>query len=415
MCHGMKARPHEARTGASPTGVARSAHGALWATPPASPGRRRPRTAWLTAGLGAETPRSPPTAGPPHGGTRAPWCARLARHGRAAALPPVSPQARVSAAAADCGGLHEERQGLAPGHQRRMTWRADIGLPRKAATRRLRHPVAGAQPGGDFWGGHRRQERVGPPPSGQHATGNRLGVQTLRPPAQATRAAQGAARGRRSGRGTARSQGALLPQRHPTRRGWAPSSRTRGSPAVWARRDVLTGEKRRRGAHRRPPTPSAGWRRKRSWPQLDHRGACAPAAPAPPPVPRLPSRGVPSTRPGQGRGNRSPYDGAWVYGSTRQGRPPNASPRRAQWLKAHHGRCRHCGVFCPHADRSAGEQSNGARHTSRSATLQALHGHGPDAKTREQGDSRPRGRRDKHQDTAERRDRKRSCAVLKQR
>lgn len=57
--------------------------------------------------------------------------------------------------------------------------------------------------------------------------------------------------------------------------------------------------------------------------------------------------GVPITRHIKVKVNRSPYDGDWVYWSTRQGRHPHASPRLAKLLKAQHGRCRYCGLFFP--------------------------------------------------------------------
>jgi len=58
---------------------------------------------------------------------------------------------------------------------------------------------------------------------------------------------------------------------------------------------------------------------------------------------------------------------------------------------------------------------NGDRRNARASNLQALHGHCHDAKTREQRESLPRGKRDKPQDTEERREAKVSRAVLEQR
>src|SRR5262249_20523597 len=52
------------------------------------------------------------------------------------------------------------------------------------------------------------------------------------------------------------------------------------------------------------------------------------------------------------------------------------------------------------------------RRDSRCSTLQALHGHGHDAKTREQGEDLSVGRRDQHQDTEERSARQRARSVL---
>jgi 5-methylcytosine-specific restriction endonuclease McrA len=75
----------------------------------------------------------------------------------------------------------------------------------------------------------------------------------------------------------------------------------------------------------------------------------------------------------------------------------------------------YCGLFFQHADQLEIDHINGKRQDSRYANLQALHGHCHDAKTRDQAEHLPVGMRDKYQNTEERRDRKRSCSVLKQR
>jgi 5-methylcytosine-specific restriction endonuclease McrA len=101
--------------------------------------------------------------------------------------------------------------------------------------------------------------------------------------------------------------------------------------------------------------------------------------------------------------------------STRQGRHPNVSLRLAKLLKQQRGRCRYCGLCFQHDDRIEVDHINGNHHDSRFANLQALHGYCHNAKTREHRDYLPRGVRDKHQDTEERREAKVSCSVLKQR
>ena len=45
------------------------------------------------------------------------------------------------------------------------------------------------------------------------------------------------------------------------------------------------------------------------------------------------------------KGTRSPYDGDWVYWSTRLGRHPTISPRVARLLKHQGGRCHACGLY----------------------------------------------------------------------
>jgi RNA-directed DNA polymerase len=44
-------------------------------------------------------------------------------------------------------------------------------------------------------------------------------------------------------------------------------------------------------------------------------------------------------------GNRSPYDGDWVYWSTRLGYHPDVPPRVARLLKRQKGRCLVCGMW----------------------------------------------------------------------
>ena len=80
-----------------------------------------------------------------------------------------------------------------------------------------------------------------------------------------------------------------------------------------------------------------------------------------------------------------------------------------------HAKVTGCGQFFQHDDQLEVDRINGNRQNSHYSNLQALHGHCHDAKTREHREHLPVGMRDKHRHTEERRDRKRSCAVLEQR
>jgi RNA-directed DNA polymerase len=153
----------------------------------------------------------------------------------------------------------------------------------------------------------------------------------------------------------------------------------------------------------------------RYWHRVDNRLAFATAATDAATVHLLTHSAVPSTRHVKVSGNRSPYDGDWVYWSTRQGRHPDASPKLAQLLKRQHGRCRFCGLVFQHDARIAVDHINGDHRNARYTNLQALHGHCHDAKTREHGDYLPPGLRDKHQHIEERREAKVTRADLEQR
>ena len=210
-------------------------------------------------------------------------------------------------------------------------------------------------------------------------------------------------------------QGEVIRQLNPIIRGWAHYYRTCVSKAVYARLDAFTWAKLRSWAHRRHPTTTTPWVIQRYWHRLGTRLTFATSATAPHAGHLHTHSEVPITRHIKIRGHRSPYDGDWVYWSTRQGRHPGLSPRLATLLKQQRGRCASCGLFFHDEDRIEIDHIDGDRRNARGTNLHALHGHCHDAKTREHGDSLPHGMRDQHQDTEERSARKRARSVLEQR
>jgi RNA-directed DNA polymerase len=215
--------------------------------------------------------------------------------------------------------------------------------------------------------------------------------------------------------GKALPQGLLIRQLNPKIRGWATYYRHVVSQAVYNRLDHLTWVKLRHWARWRHPRKSTAWAIRRYWHRLDARLTFATSA-TDPDVGHLRAHSeISITRHVKVQGNRSPYDGDWVYWSTRQGRHPSVSARLAKLLKAQRGRCCYCGLFFQHDDRIEVDHINGNHRDSRDANLQALHGHCHDAKTRENRDYLPTGVCDKHQDTEERSARKRARSDLEQR
>src|SRR2546425_662343 len=413
--HGIKFRPQYALKVDIAKCFDRIDHEALLAKTQACPVIRRQLKAWLKAGIMEDDRLSPTTAGTPQGGSISPLLALIALHGMDEAITQVYPQARVIAYADDCVVLHEDRLVLEHSQQLLMTWLAQIGLTLNEAKSCITHTLDGDQPGFEFLGFHIRQYRVGKHQSGKRSNGQRLGFKTLIKPAKANRKAHLAELGGIMQRGKALSQGALIHQLNQKIRGWANYYRTCVSKAVYGQLDFLTWEKLRSWAHQRHPTKTTAWVIQRYWHRLDNRLTFATSAADPDTVHLHTHSEVPITRHVKVTGNRSPYDGDWVYWSTRQGRHPDVSPRLAKLLQQQRGCCRYCGLFFQQDDRIEVDHINGDHHDARSANLQALHGHCHDAKTREHGDYLPRSMRDQHQDTEERRARKRARAVLEQR
>jgi RNA-directed DNA polymerase len=394
--NGIRARPQYALKADIQKCFDRIDHDALLVKTQASPVIRRQLKAWLKAGILDDHHLFPTTAGTPQGGAISPLLALIALHGMDEAITQVYPKARVMMYADDVVVLHEDRKVLEHCQQLLITWLADIGLTLNEAKSSIHHTLAGDQPGFDFLGFNIRQYRVGKYQSGKRSNGQPLGFKTLIKPAKANIAAHLAELGRIIGRGKALSQGALIHQLNPKIRGWATYYRISVSQAAFERLDFLTWEKLSSWARRRHPRKTGGWVKKRYWHEVGNRLAFATAATDADTVHLLTHSSVPITRHVKVRGNRSPYDGDWVYWSTRQGRHPDANLRLAKLLKMQYGRCRFCGLVFQHNDRIEVDHINVDRRNSRYTNLQALHGHCHDAKTREHGDYLPTGMRDKH-------------------
>ena len=350
------------------------------------------------------------------GGVSSPLLALIALHGMEEAITQLYPRARVIAYADDCVVLHEDRTVLEHCQQLLMTWLADIGLTLNEGKSQIRHTLHGDQPGFDFLGFHVRQYRVGTHQSGKRPHGlQRLGYKTLIKSAKANIQEHLAELGRVIQRGKALPQGVLIRQLNPKIRGWANYYRTSVSQAIFERLDFLLWEKLRSWAQRRHPSKTAPWAVQRYWRWLDTRRTFATPATDPAPVHLHTHSEVGSTRHVKVTGHRSPYDGDWVYWSSRRGRHPTVNTRLAKLLQRQRGRCAYCGLFFPHEDHLEMDHISGDRQDSRYTNLQALHGHCHDAKTREQGDYLPVGMRDKQRGTEERSARKRARSVLEQR
>ena len=391
-------------------------HQALLAKVQAPPLIRRQLKAWLQAGILEDDHLSPTTAGTPQGGSCSPLLALIALHGMEEAITQVYPHARVIAYADDGVVLHENRQVLEHCQALLKTWLAKMGLNLNDAKSSIRHTLEGEQPGLTFLGFDIRQYRVGKHQSGKSPGGcGRLGYKTLIKPAKANVKDHLAELGRIIERGRALPQGLLIRQLNPKIQGWANYYRTGVSQAVYNRLDYLTWIKLRSWARWRHPRQSLGWVTRRYWHRLGARLTFATSATDPEAASLRAHSEVTSARHIKVQGNRSPYDGDWVYWSIRQGRHPSVSSKLARLLKEQRGRCRYCGLFFQHDDRIEVDHINGNHRDARHANLQALHGHCHNAKTREQGDYLPSGMRDKHRDTEERRERKPSCADLEQR
>ncbi|WP_461094535.1 group II intron maturase-specific domain-containing protein [Spirosoma gilvum] len=146
------------------------------------------------------------------------------------------------------------------------------------------------------------------------------------------------------------SQVALINELNPVIRGWSGYYSRVVSKKHFTKLDHLTFGKLKTWAKRRHPTKSIHWIYAKYW-QMD-RGQSRQF--------RVRLKGsmirlfhhteTPIVRHIKVQQNRSPYDGDWVYWSSRLGRSPQVSNRLSFLLKKQKGKCHHCKLFFRNED-----------------------------------------------------------------
>jgi RNA-directed DNA polymerase len=319
---------------------------------------RRAIRAWLRAGVLDGNELIPTEAGTPQGGVLSPLLANIALHGLetaiVAALPPVRRhgtgpmrwQVQVVRYADDFVVMHPDRTIVDAAHQVATDWLKGLGLELKPSKTRIAHTLEAVDeqaPGFDFLGFHVRQFPIGK----THAARSR--GWRGRPPGFRTliRPSREAQRRHRDQIGAiirvhkATPQAALIHALTPVIRGWSRYYATVPTGRILAKMDARTFAALRRWAYRRHPQKGRRWCMRRYW-RLE-RGRWDFGVPDGPTLAKHTASGFRPHRKVQGA--RSPFDGDWVYWSSRQGRHPELPTRIARLLQRQSGRCARCGLY----------------------------------------------------------------------
>jgi len=363
-------------------------HAALLARLDTFPALRRAVRAWLTAGVLDGPTLFPTAAGTPQGGVVSPLLANIALHGLETALQATVPATRFHARwqpqviryADDFVILHHDLGVIQQLAQHATAWLQKIGLELNPRKTRIRHTLrvhAGEPPGFDFLGFQVRQFPVGKTHSGMAGGRGRpsvpLGFKTFTKPSAAAMARHHQALRAIVRRDSALSQSVLIAHLTPVIRGWTQYFRTGASKASFAKLDFLTYQLLRRWAKRRHGNKSATWIAHKYWRR--DRGTWDFAPPTGPKLPRHNATAIQRHR--QVQGNRSPFDGDWVYWGVRLGHRADIPRRTAVLLHRQRGICPRCGLFFRHGDpleidHLASATPGGPRAF---RTWQLLHGH----------------------------------------
>jgi RNA-directed DNA polymerase len=327
---------------------------------------------WLKAGIVDQGQWLFPEAGTPQGGVISPLLANIALHGLEQAVTAVSSRYRVSVIryADDLVALCEHLETLQEGRACAETWLAGIGLHFKLAKTRITHTLCEheGEVGFDFLGFHIRQYQVG-----QYRTRTyrgQPGFKTLITPSNKAvkRHTAEVRKVVRQHRGA--PQTALITVLNPKIRGWAQYYRTCVAKQTFSKLDRLMYDKLAQWASWRHPRKRRAWRYRRYWRRRRTRDEFSDGRHV-----LNHYADMPIVRYVKVKGNKSPYDGDWVYWGARLGRDPTRPGRVIRLLKQQQGRCDYCGLRFTTEDEMEIHHRDGSRENNRYANLALLHIH----------------------------------------
>jgi RNA-directed DNA polymerase len=352
-------------------------HTALLAKLHTFPLMRRAIRAWMKAGVMESDKLFPTTAGSPQGGVISPLLANIALHGLETAVAEAHPQAKVIRYADDLVVLHRDLEVVEEARETVAQWLADMGLELNKTT--ITHTLIEhrGHVGLDFLGFHIRQHRVGKTHSGKTIDHKTI----IKPSAAAIRRHYQALKEKIDANQTA-TQAHLVKQLNPVIRGWTNYFATVSSSKTFAGLSYLTYQKLQRWARRRHPQKSRHWVSRKYWRLETGYWTFAPP------------NGIPLHRHDKTRirwyvkvrGDKSPYDGDWVYWAKRRGYQPGLPKRVAVLLKRQAGKCANCGLYFgpedkPQVDHIIPRQTGGKHGYD---NWQLLHAHCHHRKTAEE-------------------------------
>lgn len=357
---------------------------------------RRQIRAWLQAGVMDEGQLFPTTEGTPQGGVISPLLANIALHGMEYRIKALFPdkQSRKNGAfyaphliryADDFVILHEDLTIVQRCQQAITEWLSDMGLELKPSKTRLTHTlnIHEGKVGFDFLGFTVRQFRVGKHQSGKNNQGIPLGHKTLiKPSKEKLKYHVKKLRAIVHAHKTA-SQSVLIGHLNPMITGWANYYSTQVSKETYELADEHLYQQLKVWAIHRHPNKTHNWIARKYWHQVENLQWVFSAKVGNKTLRVLKHKETPIKRQIKVQGTRSPYDGDWIYWSTRMGKHPEASKRDAILLKRQKGKCSQCGLFFKDGDLLESDhilpRSQGG--TNDYKNLQLLHRHCHDVKT----------------------------------
>ncbi len=332
-------------------------HAALLTKLGTYPTLRRAVKAWLKAGVMEGSTLFPTEAGTPQGGVISPLLANIALHGLETQVVnrPGVPrdacgnlrQPRLIRYADDFVVLHAELDVLRELQPVIEAWLNDLGLELHPGKTRMTHTLQEheGRVGFDFLGFNVRMFPTGRTHAKKDSRGRPRRERLVIRPSDEAMKRHHKELSDTIDRRQAVPQAALIKALTPKVIGWTGYYRTMASSRWFRKADFRLHQRLRRWCVRRHPNKGARWQLRKYW----HRGWIFGPRDSALHLPLHQDTRI--VRHVKVQGVRSPYDGDWVYWSTRQGRHPDLPGRVAKLLQRQRGRCARCGLyFCSGGD-----------------------------------------------------------------
>jgi RNA-directed DNA polymerase len=312
------------------------------------PAMKRTIKAWLKAGAIDKGAFEETTSGTPQGGTVSPLLMNVALHGMETAVMEAFPtkegKPQFIRYADDLIVFHATEEGVKRAQAVLETWLADMGLELKPSKTKITHTLKPYQgnKGFEFLGFAIRQFPVGQTHTGKNPWGKPLGFKTIITPSKEAIKRHMEEIGKKVRKLRSASQEDLIQTLNPIIGGWANYYRTVVAAKAFSLCDHLVYQQLRRWAYRRHPTKGRQWISRKywnmepgaSWIFTDQEGHVLKKHHA-----------RPIQRHTKVRGTASPYDGNFLYWSTRLKRHPILSGTMGKLLQKQQGNCRWCGLL----------------------------------------------------------------------
>jgi RNA-directed DNA polymerase len=309
------------------------------------PAMKRTIRAWLKAGAIDKGAFEETRSGTPQGGTVSPLLMNVALHGMETAVMEAfrtkEGKPQFIRYADDLVVFHATEEGVKRARAVLETWLVDIGLELKPSKTKITHtltPYEG-KVGFDFLGFAVRQFPVGKTHTGKNTYGKPLGFKTIISPSQEAIKRHMEEIGEKIRKLRSASQEQLIGTLNPIIRGWANYYRTVVAAKTFSLCDHLTYQQLRRWAYRRHPTKGRQWVVRKYW-KMEKGSSWIFQDQEEHVLRRHNAR--PIQRHIKVRGTASPYDGNFLYWSTRLKNHAMLSGTLSKLLQKQQGKCRWC-------------------------------------------------------------------------